>query len=263
MYFIYVKKGGELKLHIISDIHKEKKSFKEFELPKTDTDAIVMAGDIANGFDNVSEYLKRISQEHEKKVFYVMGNNCIYGTKIQRERESWYNAKIDGVEYLDTGIEVNFSGYKFVGGILWPMHQGYTREEIINSDYDKLMGKKDKRIFKDNGNIMTSFDHIKATLGELKWLETALDPAGNNIVITHYAPSWISQHELFPDDDGEGRHANDVDYLIKRHKIDLWIHGHVHSEIDYNVGATRIYANPVPPGVPHRNTDRLSRIIIV
>jgi len=37
--------------------------------------------------------------------------------------------------------------------------------------------------------------------------------------------------------------ASDLDSLIRASRIPLWIHGHTHYNVDYKIGATRIYSN--------------------
>jgi len=242
-----------LKLHIISDIHREKESFVDFNLPITNSDAIVMAGDIDNGFEKTSEYLKKISQEHQKPVFYVLGNNCLHGKKIDEERSKWKKADLDGVIYLDDGIKHEFMGYNFTGGLLWPMCQEQTMDEII--EYDKVkLSIPNKTIFKDNGNIMNSFDHITRSKKTIYEIEKILSTSENNIVITHYAPSWETQKRFFPYNSNYGFQANNLDTLINKYDISLWIHGHIHFELDYAVGKTRLYTNPVPPGTGNINS---------
>jgi UDP-2,3-diacylglucosamine pyrophosphatase LpxH len=37
--------------------------------------------------------------------------------------------------------------------------------------------------------------------------------------------------------------ASDLELLIRASRVSLWIHGHTHHNVDYKIGATRIYSN--------------------
>jgi hypothetical protein len=37
--------------------------------------------------------------------------------------------------------------------------------------------------------------------------------------------------------------ASDLDALITESGAPLWIHGHTHNNVDYRIGATRVYTN--------------------
>ena len=68
------------------------------------------------------------------------------------------------------------------------------------------------------------------------------DPA-RTIVVTHHAPSFrsISRHNV--GDVLSAAFASDLDLMIQASRIPLWIHGHTHHNVDYKIGATRIYSN--------------------
>ena len=249
-----------MKFHILSDIHREKIKYKEHKIPVTDSDAIIFAGDIDNGFKSVADYCKRIAQDHQKPVFYVLGNNCMYGQDLYKLKEAWYGADIDSVFYLDDGIRHQLGKYTLHGCGLWPMYQGLSTDEIIDNDKIRLL-KGGKNIFGQDGNIITAFEHIEMTKKSIELLDKGLGKQKDNIVITHFAPSFKSQYEHFPNDTGHGAHANNIENFILSHDVKLRIHGHIHFECEYHVGETLVYANPMPPGI--EDESRYSRVIEV
>ena len=60
-----------MKIQFFSDIHLE---FGEFDIPATDADVIVAAGDIGVGLQGI-EWLKRFN----RPTIYVAGNHEYYG----------------------------------------------------------------------------------------------------------------------------------------------------------------------------------------
>ena len=58
-----------MKLHILSDLHIE---FADFELPETDADVIVLAGDIGVGMGGLEWVMKQRASMH---FIYVPGNH--------------------------------------------------------------------------------------------------------------------------------------------------------------------------------------------
>ncbi|MGV8988600.1 MAG: metallophosphoesterase [Cypionkella sp.] len=64
------------------------------------------------------------------------------------------------------------------------------------------------------------------------------------IVMTHFAPSWRSIPEANRADGVSPYYANDLEALIEESLPALWVHGHVHTASDYEIGSTRILCNP-------------------
>ena len=90
------------------------------------------------------------------------------------------------------------------------------------------------------------------------FLEQALDqdptngdlgaaPFTRTVVVTHHAPSARSLQRPPPYTIADAAYASALEDLIVR--ADLWIHGHTHVRVDYEVdngrgGATRVVSNP-------------------
>jgi Icc-related predicted phosphoesterase len=64
-----------------------------------------------------------------------------------------------------------------------------------------------------------------------------------SVVVSHHAPSRRSLRPEFMDDLVSASYASSLDDLIKRSEATLWIHGHTHYCVDYQVGATRVLSN--------------------
>ncbi|MGP1683933.1 MAG: metallophosphoesterase, partial [Giesbergeria sp.] len=86
------------------------------------------------------------------------------------------------------------------------------------------------------------------------WLEERFaEPfAGVTVVVTHFAPSPGSIAPQFIGSPLNACFVSDLEAQILRWQPALWLHGHVHHSCDYQVGATRVVANPrgyAPKGV--------------
>ena len=78
------------------------------------------------------------------------------------------------------------------------------------------------------------------------WLDKALEnsSAKNKVVVTHHAPSAKSAISRFAGSPLNPAFASRLEPFIEKHAIDLWIHGHMHTALDYELSGTRIVCNP-------------------
>jgi Icc-related predicted phosphoesterase len=75
--------------------------------------------------------------------------------------------------------------------------------------------------------------------------------ADADVVITHHLPSNQSVLPQFRDSSLDAFFVAPVEGLIHSHCPTYWIHGHTHAHVDYQLGETRILANPL--GYPYEN----------
>ena len=68
------------------------------------------------------------------------------------------------------------------------------------------------------------------------------DPA-RTIVVTHHAPSPRSIPPHHAGNPLNAAFVSNLDGLIERARVPLWIHGHTHHNVDYVVGSTRVLSN--------------------
>jgi hypothetical protein len=98
---------------------------------------------------------------------------------------------------------------------------------------------------KEGNRLFCANDSAQMHAASVRWLARRMsrhDPA-RTIVVTHHAPSFrsISRHNV--GDVLSAAFASDLDLMIQASRIPLWIHGHTHHNVDYKIGATRIYSN--------------------
>ena len=68
------------------------------------------------------------------------------------------------------------------------------------------------------------------------------DPAPT-IVVTHHAPSPRSETPGYANGPLSPSFVSDLGVLLAHSGIPLWIHGHTHYNVDYQLGATRVLTN--------------------
>ena len=103
---------------------------------------------------------------------------------------------------------------------------------------DETSERKTTRIFdpEDAARIhRLSVDSIR--------VELAKPFDGITVVATHHAPSLRSVSEQFRNDPLSAAYASDLEPMIEELRPPLWVHGHMHTSLDYSIGSTRIVCN--------------------
>lgn len=250
-----------MKLLVLSDLHLAHLSFSavhEGRRIDEEADIVVLAGDIDDG---VGGFRWARETFPDKPVIYVAGNHEFYGRHwfhhLDAMREAATKYDIDFLEAQ--GIDVG--GVRFLGCSLW------TDFELFGPDKKSDAMRLAKASMNDYHHIKISrtaefyWVHSKHLIpplaerrhrGSVEWLEKKLeggaDPA-KTVIVTHHAPHPDSIPTRFAGDLLSTCYASDLTRLMG--KAGLWIHGHMHSSADYNIGGTRIVANP--RGYPHKN----------
>lgn len=225
-----------MRIQYFSDIHLE---FGECEFPVTDADILVAAGDI--GVD--TEAVVWLAQA-PCPVIYVAGNHEYYGGDIDRVRKRLQKACAEArIDFLDN-MRVDLDDVRFLGTTLWTDYD--NADETIMREAEQRMN--DYHYIEYQGSPLTADVLLELHRESLEWLESELaEPfSGKTVVVTHHAPtlkSWYTDPEQAGD---PRRHAycNQLNTLIRKHTIDTWFHGHIHSVSEYRMAKTRILSNP-------------------
>lgn len=228
-----------MKLQIYSDLHIE---FAPFEIPKTDADLIILAGDTGVGKRGI-EWAKII--EASVPVVYIHGNHEYY-------REAW--PKLTGTNRaLCEGTNIHFlendelivGDVRILGCTLWTDFNLYgnipfgelSAGQVMN-DFKLIRRSPEYSKFRPS-------DAMQIHRKSIHWLENCLKkPAKKTVVITHHAPSVKSVPDEFKNNPVNPAYVSNLDELILRYQPDLWIHGHMHRPADYFIGKTRVICNP-------------------
>ena len=251
-----------MKLAIASDLHIE---FGDINLKNEDNaDLLILAGDICmlKDLDKQSErgdrsrdFFKRVSFQFPR-VLYVMGNHEHYSGDFAKGPERFQdfcNAHcITNITLMDKDT-VKIGDYEFIGGTLWTDFNDMDSFTMFNAersmnDYQGVKNTNDRVSYKflpkhalsDHRQMR---DYLRVCMDNYKQAGRADNKI---VVITHHAPSPLSIHPKYANDDlMNGNFYSNMDqFIIDNPQIQLWIHGHMHDPFDYGIGGTRVVCNP-------------------
>jgi predicted phosphodiesterase len=219
---------------------------------------IVVAGDVDAGFDTgtyrlFSEMLRSSPQAH---IIYVAGNHEFYGKDInafRAELRKFCGPASAGGEFEDgldqrlhflDNDEVVIDGVRFLGSTL------FTNFELLGELEKQACMEEAARRLNDfyhiriDGRRFTPQDSIDLHNIAVQWLEMKLKELfeGETVVVTHHAPSFASVVPHYQHDPLSACYASRLDRLMGYSK--LWLHGHTHSSLDYEIAGTRVVCNP-------------------
>ena len=239
-----------MRLHVLSDLHLE---FAPFRLPKVDSDVVVLAGDVHTG-RNALSWIRATFPN--KPVIYVLGNHEFYGHKIPtlthelRDLTKGTNIHVLENDQLDLGEIV------FLGATLWTDFK--LDGDVILAGVAAVTNIADFQQIRmvPSGEPFRPPDARRLHAESMQWLveQTAALRGRKVVVVTHSAPSPQSIPPRYRNSPLNPAFASNLEPFIKASSVSLWIHGHIHETADYEVGSTRIVANPRGyPGEPVRN----------
>ncbi len=221
-----------MRINYFSDVHLE---FGEQNLPKTDADIIIAAGDIGV-FDQGVEWLKEIN----KPIIYVAGNHEFYGYEYKKVLNT-LRRECAGtqIQFLEKDQFI-FQGVRFLGCTLWAdlFVEGDEKAEALG----KTLNDFRKVRFGDEPFNPKQFSALHQD--SKAWLQSQLAQPyrGKTVVVTHHAPtewSWIETPNALK----KLAYCNDLKPLFHEYEIAAWFHGHVHNLGDYRIADARILSN--------------------
>ena len=247
-----------MKLHILSDLHIE---FDDFNIPDVDADLVILAGDI-----HVKDKgLKWILRQNLKiPVIYVLGNHEFYNNRFPKLIDKLKRqARGTNVHILENDA-IDIGGIHFFGCTLWSdMELFGDRSTAIAeaaegmNDYHLIWNNETHRMLTPQETVAW---HKQSAKKLREFLET--DDPRKSVMVTHSVPSIQSIPERFQDHVLVPAFASNMENLIQEFSPRLWIHGHTHDSIDYQIGKTRIICNP-RGYVPHAyNPDFDEKMIV-
>jgi predicted phosphodiesterase len=231
-----------MKLHVLSDLHL---NVAAFEVPKTDADVVILAGDIARPKEAIAW-----ASAFSKPILYVPGNHEFYGGSIASTvQELKQLCGRSDIWVLDKNAVV-IGGVRFLGTTLWTdfrlFGDGEQRDVAISEALGLMRDFSRIRMDEVPGTMFTPAASALQFTCHANWLEKELaEPfPGKTIVITHHAPSPKSIHPRFGDSPLNACFVSDAERLIDGKRVELWIHGHTHDSFDYVLNGTRVVCNP-------------------
>jgi Icc-related predicted phosphoesterase len=235
---------SSLKILVLSDLHLE---FGNFLLTQDDADVIVLAGDIFTGTRGIvwaRESLPRCP------IIYVAGNHEHWGHRLPDHIDALRDAARGSNVYYLEDESVVIDGVTFHGATLWTDFALFPQygEEFCMTVAREYMGDYRKITFKqrDIYRKLTPVDTFLMHNFSRAWLEKSLaeSTTKTNVVVSHMAPSRQSIIDEYAAEVTSAAYASNLENLIATYQPALWVHGHCHNSLDYQLGDTRVVCNP-------------------
>ncbi|NTF17928.1 metallophosphoesterase [Agrobacterium rubi] len=242
-----------MRIWTISDLHMRQRDALDLLKPDRfpEADLCVIAGDVCERINLAINWVGKVIRPR-MPVIFVPGNHEFYESTLESTRR---NAKMLcgalGVTLLDDAA-TTIDGIRFVGGTLWTDFKlnGAGNEEVdraMDVARVSLADYGETRILDfDTYRQMKPQDTLDRHVATRAFLASEFENAPDmpTVVVTHHAPHRGSIHEKYASDPVTAAFVSDMAAEIECWHPLAWIHGHVHSSFDYNVGATRIVCNP-------------------
>lgn len=233
-----------MKLQLASDIHLHLN--KTFDFESYDSDILVLAGDIWSGTRGI-EFAESLAERHGKPVIYLAGNHEYYGHNYNQLQESLrLRAKnSQNVFFLNNDV-FYYEDVRFIGTTLWTDYKldGRYKQADVMLIVENVLS--DHRYIKfGTDGFFTTKHALMLHNAARNFLQVELDKPwdGKTVVITHHAPSLKCAHPDYQLDQMAGAFISDCEALV--HKADVWLFGHTHANVDFQIGKCRVVSNQV------------------
>lgn len=229
-----------MKIQLLSDIHIE---FEEFKYEETESDVVVLAGDVHVKDKGIKWALENIKS---KPVIYVLGNHEFYGKAypkhINTVRELCKGTNI----HLLENERIEIEGVNFLGCTLWTNFEIYGDPRLAGARCQEVMTDYKKIKLSPKYNKLRSIDVSSIYRKSVRWLREELETLkGNcNVVVTHHAPSEKSVPPEYIGNIVTSAYASNLEDVMLEYAPRLWLHGHLHNSSSYTVGECRVVCNP-------------------
>lgn len=239
-----------VKVNYISDLHIEFiKGEPKFEkrFPFKDGEILCLAGDIGYPqHDNYKRFLKYCSDKF-KYVVLIAGNHEYYMKQSIEETNKMISdicSEYNNVIFLNNRTHY-FEEYDIyiIGTTLWTNTMHLIENDV--TDYNDFHRIQNMHINLMNELHEQSKEFLITELDKLKEMDSKI------IVMTHHLPSYLMIHNKYKGHPLSPLFANQMEYIFDNYKIDWWICGHSHTNMQINIGKTQVVLNPV--GYPGEN----------
>ena len=261
-----------LKIDYVSDLHLEiNGSAQDCVKPRdSEGDILLLVGDITcyryfkpERTDSESRSMKKrfqkfIQDQPHKEIFLIPGNHEYYGFYFEGA-DKWMDGILRSIDprlrILQNELIIR-NGVAIFGATLWTNMNNYNpltmmavgngmRDfEIIGLKRDEDVTYEDRhrmgRVFKNRFGTETAYREHCVTMANLRQYYDMFSDMPF-VVATHHGPSFKSHSlERFGDTEIKYGYLTEYGDWISDSKIDYWIHGHTHHNVDYKLGNCQV-----------------------
>jgi len=224
-----------MKVYVLSDLHLE---FSDFVPPPNDADLVILAGDIHTKCRGV-EWANRT---FEREVIYVCGNHEFYSGHIDHTLRKMREAAAPHVHVLENQVWIK-NEIRFLVTTGWTDFTSTGDKLAATMTCAALMNDFKVIRAKENFRRLRPADVIERNRVAFDFLKRELSKPfnGKTVVVTHHCP--------VPEIGGEKHDGHlSAAYFNSWHAllplVDVWIFGHTHRAVDWELGGCRIISNP-------------------
>jgi len=234
-----------MKLRVLSDLHME---HTPFSLIWCGEDALALVGDVSHSFETTYNLIQvYLNSNQDTRVLFVLGNHDYYGDTVDNTTRRWRGVCMNRFHFLENDSVV-FGGVRFCGCTMWTDIDGGDLESVE-------LCRNILRDFK-TGYIkdFTTSEFMRLHSESRNWLEKEVNESIEPVIVmTHYLPIFKSIHaDHLQNPVNPSFVSTDLEGIVKRDNVLMWIHGHTHGCLDYMEGDVRVLCNPRgKPGENH------------
>lgn len=204
-------------------------------------DAVLCAGDVANGPQGLAELARRCAGV---PLIAVAGNHEYYGHDTADVHAHFDALTAAGALHWLERRAIVLGGVRFVGATLWTdfalygdAETGMTASAAVMPDF--------RGAIRHAGRPLAAADTRDWHRQTVAWLaaELAQPFPGPTVVLSHHAPHADCIEPVWAGHPVSTAFASDLSALLDG-RAALWVHGHCHRAVDARIGGTRILANP-------------------
>ncbi|ANB74902.1 hypothetical protein AYM40_20850 [Paraburkholderia phytofirmans OLGA172] len=228
-----------MRLHIVSDLHQHssRDAGPDPRVTPVDADVLILAGDI----DFVEKVADRYG-EWPYDVLYVRGNHDTYFRPYERAiSTAAIRMETGRVRMLERRV-VFYPKIRIVGCCLWTDFElvGNVEDVIV---LNRELGADFRCLMRADGRSVTPEDLRVEHRSSLEWLQNTLREPFNgvNVVVSHHAPHRRSLNPAYGVTWSSASFASDLSATMRH--VSLWVHGHVHSFVDFKFKRCRVVCN--------------------
>ena len=232
-----------MNIQFMSDLHLEfmenSRYIKHLEIPVTG-DVLVLAGDLFYLKDSIAPLNRfwKWASNNYRQVLLVPGNHEYYNFCDVMERGlQWKWMFLENVGYYQNQV-VRIDDTDFILSTLW--------SQISPVDeFFVWKGMNDFRQTLYDGKLLTPEKYNEMHRFCLEFVEKSIveSTAEHVVVVTHHLPTLQVVAPQHRDSILSSAFATECGEMIARNRVDAWIYGHSHTNLETEIAGTRIVSN--------------------
>lgn len=245
-----------MKFRLLSDLHLEFGGMEIPPLPEDDSTVLVLAGDIglADKAHTYEDFIKAASEQFQD-VIWICGNHEYYHTSfvrgIPKIQERLKMMDVQNVHFGDR-FTVVINGVAYICATMWTDMNGqdpFTMYDMKNrlNDFRLIRNGPSHEPYKrriTTADIVYEFTMAKNFIFDE--IQKHMDAGNKTVVVTHHGPSHMSIAPQFARDTvTNGAYVSELgNDIVDAGGPDIWVHGHTHVSLAYEIGNTVVVCNP-------------------